>query len=208
MARAEGRLPPLHVVTDDEVCGRPGFLDAADAVLRAGGAELVFHLRMPAASGRRVHDAAAALVELARPAIARVVVNDRLDAALAAGAHGVHLGERSLPVEDARRLAPAGFLVGASVHAAEGALPEASWLLAGNVWATASHPGRPAAGTALVWRLAARGARVVAIGGVTPERVGEVREAGARGVAVVSGVWSAPDPAAAVERYLNAWYQR
>lgn len=205
---ADGRLPPLHVVTDDAVCARDGFLEAAEAVLRAGGAAMVFHLRAPRTPGRRVYELAVQLVERSRPAISRVVVNDRLDVALSAGAHGVQLGERSLEVADVVRLAPAGFLLGASVHTAEGALPQAAWLMAGSVYPTASHPGRAPAGLALVWRLAARGACVVAVGGITPERVSEVREAGARGVAVVSGVWDAPDPAAAVERYLNAWYQR
>ena len=194
-------LPPLHVVTDDRVCAREDFIRVAAQVLAAGGRDLAFHLRMPGGSGRRCYDLCRGLLEIA--GAATVVVNDRVDVALAAGARAVQLGGRSLPLEDVRRMAPA-LAAGISVHGSE-APPDADWLMAGNVFETASHPGRPAAGTRLVELLAARGAHVVAIGGVTPQRVAALREAGARGVAVLSGVWNASEPAAAVQQYLQAW---
>lgn len=194
-------LRPLHLLTDDEVCGRAGFLEAAERLVEAAGARMAFHLRAPHGSGRWLHDAAARLVG----AGGVLIVNDRVDVALAAGASGVQLGRRSLSLEEVRRMVPAGLGIGVSVHGAETPLPAADWLIAGNVYSTASHPGKPGAGVELVRRLAGGGVPVVAIGGVTPERVAELRDAGAAGVAVIRGVWDASDPAAAIERYLNAW---
>ncbi|HEU0051612.1 MAG TPA: thiamine phosphate synthase, partial [Longimicrobium sp.] len=128
---------------------------------------------------------------------------------MAAGAHGVQLGARSLSVEDARRVVGEGMLVGASVHTEDEARAAlgggADFLVAGAVFATASHPGREPAGVGLIERIAALGAPAVAIGGITPERVATVRRAGAAGVAVIRGVWDAPGPAEAVQRYLDAW---
>ena len=73
--------------------------------------------------------------------------------------------------------------------------------------ACATGPGRPGAGTALLERVAgvAPGVPVIAIGGVIPQRVPSLREAGAAGFAVLTGVWDERTPASAVERYLTAW---
>jgi thiamine-phosphate diphosphorylase len=136
-------------------------------------------------------------------------VNDRVDVALAAGAHGVQLGRRSLSVADARTLVGRGMLIGASVHdggeGREAAEAGADFLLAGAVYPTATHPGQPGAGLRLIETLSALGVPVVAIGGVTPERAGELRRAGAAGMAAIRGVWDAPSPADAVQRYIEAW---
>lgn len=137
-----------------------------------------------------------------------LVVNDRVDVALAAGADGVQLGARSLSVEDGRSLAGASLRIGASVHAADEARAVgagADWLLAGTLWPTPSHPGRAGAGVALLREVAALGMPVVAIGGVSAERAAEARRAGAAGVAALRGLWDAADPARAVERYLDEW---
>ena len=76
--------------------------------------------------------------------------------------------------------------------------------MVGTVFATSSHPGRSAAGPELVARVhAATSLPLLAIGGVTPERVPEVVAAGASGVAVLSGIWGAPDPGAAVTEFLR-----
>jgi thiazole tautomerase (transcriptional regulator TenI) len=134
-------------------------------------------------------------------------VNDRVDVALAAGAFGVQLPGRGIPTADVRGMVPPGFRIGASVRAVEATPPDADWLIAGNVYETASHPGMPASGPNLITGLAGRGVPVIAVGGITPERVAEMKSAGAAGVAVIRGVWDDPDPAAAVLRYLNAWEQ-
>ena len=129
-------------------------------------------------------------LELARGTATRVVVNDRLDVALACGADGVHLAGRSVPVGAARAVAPGGFLIGRSVHSVEEALAEgqgADYLIAGTVWRSASKPGLTRWLGVGGLRAIARAVRipVLAVGGVTVDRVGEVRGAGAVGVAAI-----------------------
>lgn len=202
-------IPPLHVVTDDAVVAREDFPDLAARVIRAGGPSLVFHLRAPRTGGRCLYALACALWERALDVDAWLVVNDRVDVACAVPADGAHVGARGLSVADARRLLWKADLLGASVHSvyeARAAQADgADFVLAGTIWPTASHPGRPGAGVGLIREIAALGIPTIAIGGVTPARVAEAREAGASGVAVVRGVWNATDPAAAVAEYLRHW---
>lgn len=206
---AERRLPRLHAVTDDAVLARPDFLAHAREVLAAGGPDLALHLRGPRTGGRPLFELAESLVAAARENGALLVVNDRVDVALAAGADGVQLGRRSMRVEDARRLVGDELLVGVSVGSADEARAAvgagADFLLVGNVYATESHPGRSGIGRAPLSETASFGVPAVAIGGVTPERVPEVRAAGARGVAAIRAVWDAGDPAREVTRFLEAW---
>jgi thiamine-phosphate diphosphorylase len=199
----------LHVVTDDRVLGLDGFRARAREVLEAGGRRIALHVRAPAAGGARMFAAVRELLEPARMAGATLLVNDRVDVALVLGVDGVHLGERSLGPAEARRLLGPAPLVGASVHRVEAAGEAADggvdYLVVGTVFATRSNPGRPGAGADLLRRVrSAVAVPVLAIGGVGIDRVSEVRAAGAHGVAVLSGVWDAPSPAEAVERYLSA----
>jgi thiamine-phosphate diphosphorylase len=200
-------LPRLHVVTDDEVLARDDFTARARDVFAAGDWRVALHLRGPGTPGARLYQLAAELVWASRDAGSLLLVNDRIDVALAAEADGVHLRERSLPPAEARRLLPAGRLVGASVHHEDDArarAPDVDYLVAGTVFASPSHPGRKGSGPALLVRVGAVvGVPVLAIGGITPERVAEVRAAGAYGVAVLSGVWGADEPAWAVAGYLE-----
>lgn len=123
---------------------------------------------------------------------ARVVVNDRLDVALAAGAAGVHLRGSGFGAVEVRRIAPAGFLVGRSVHAEEEALRldaegACDYLLFGTVFRSASKPaGHPVAGVEALRRICG-GVRtpVLAIGGVTIANAPAVRAAGAGGAAAI-----------------------
>lgn len=208
-ALSPGPVPPFHLVTDAPVLSRPDFTAAAAEALAAGGNALALHLRGPGMEGGVLFRLARDLLPAARRSGALLLVNDRLDVAAASGAHGAHLGRRSLPVQEARRLMGPSALLGASVHSAEEARDSAGadFLLVGNVFATASHPGRPGAGTALLERVAgvAPGVPLIAIGGVLHPRVPSLREAGAAGFAVLSGVWDERTPASAVERYLTAW---
>lgn len=129
------------------------------------------------------------VVALARGSRTRVVVNERLDVALAAGADGVHLPARALPASEARRLAPPGFLVGRSVHSLEEASVSegADYLVAGTVWPSASKPGRTkllgVEGMAAIVR--ASTVPVLGIGGITLGRVREIVDAGVAGIAAI-----------------------
>jgi thiamine-phosphate pyrophosphorylase len=120
----------------------------------------------------------------------RIVVNDRLDVALATAAHGVHLRGDSLPPAAARRIAPPGFEIGRSIHDAAdaAAVGAVEYLIAGSVFATASKPQAPARlGLDGLADVVAAGAAspVWAIGGITAERIPEVLAAGARGIAAI-----------------------
>jgi thiamine-phosphate diphosphorylase len=202
-------LARMHVVTDDAVLAAPEFASRAHAVLAAGRDAIALHVRGHHTPGARLYRAATALREPARASHARLFLNDRIDVALACGADGLQLGRASLPVPDARTLFGASGIIGYSAHTvdeAAGAIAAgADFVMVGSIWATRSHPGAAPAGPAMLREaVSTAGAPVVAIGGVTPERVGDVRAAGAWGVAVVSGVWGAADPAAAVAAYLAA----
>jgi thiamine-phosphate diphosphorylase len=200
--------PVLHVVTDDAVLLRSDFHDTASAILRAGGPEVALHLRGPSMEGRFLLEVGRDLLLGARVVGARLVVNDRIDVAGCLGADGVQLRQGSLPVEVARRLLSSAYF-GVSVHDAREARAAraADWFMVGSVFATRSHPGRTPGGLELLDRVgeAAPGVPQVAIGGVTPDRVAELRHRGAAGVGVIRGIWEDPSPPDAVGRYLRAW---
>jgi thiamine-phosphate diphosphorylase len=121
----------------------------------------------------------------------RVLVNDRLDVALAAGAHGVHLPSHGVPAQRIRRIAPPGFLIGRSVHGVEEAKTVVrdgglDFLVFGTVFTSGSKPGaRPAGIDALRAVAATVPVPVLAIGGITAERIGTVISAGAAGIAAI-----------------------
>jgi thiamine-phosphate pyrophosphorylase len=122
---------------------------------------------------------------------AKIIVNDRLDVALAEGASGVHLGESSLPVREARKLAPEGFLLGASTHSLEqaqaAAREGADYLFFGPVFATPAKArfGSPQGFERLREVCGTVGVPVLAIGGVTVENAGDCIRAGAAGIAAI-----------------------
>lgn len=132
---------------------------------------------------------AADLLEVVRPTSTRLVVNDRLDVALSCGADGVHLRSDSIPVAAARRLAPAGFLIGRSVHGVDEATAanDADYLIAGTLFPSASKPPEHRQLGTDGLRAIARAVTipVLAIGGITIERLDEVAASGATGVAAI-----------------------
>ncbi len=167
----------------------------------AGGATLV-QVRWKAAP-------AATVVAVTRALVAAVpvgvIVNDRVDVALAAGARGAHLGQDDLPLDAIRPHVPPGFLLGISVGSepeAERAYPwPADYWSVGPCFATATKPDAGSAlgpaGWAALARLAPAGVPVMAIGGITAVNAGSVMAAGAAGVAVAAAVFDTGDPTAA-----------
>jgi thiamine-phosphate pyrophosphorylase len=141
---------------------------------------------------------------------ARLIVNDRVDVALAVGADAVQRTSTSLPIPDIRAIAGDRLGLGASVHgleeAREAATAGADWVVFGPVYETPSKLRYgPPQGLAALERVArAVPVPVIAIGGITPERVPEVRRAGARGVAAISALLAADRPAATTKRFLEA----
>lgn len=159
-----------------------------------------------------------ALVEFVRELVAetsgtacQVVVNDRLDIALAAAATGVHLKSGSIAAGDVRRIAPSPFVVGRSVHSEDEAVAAeeaggCNYLMFGTVFPSSSKPDdHPIAGTDGLRQVCARVTLpVVAIGGITASRAAAARAAGAAGIAAISLFADAPDVADAVRSVRNA----
>ncbi len=131
--------------------------------------------------------ARAALERLRAFPATRLLINDRLDVALAAGAQGVHLPGGGLAIADARRLAPPGFLIAASCHAPGEAVAAAEagadFLVFGPVFATPSKPGATPAGLAALAAACRAAIPVLALGGVNRENAAECLAAGAAGIA-------------------------
>lgn len=196
-------MPRLHLVTNRELLLQADFASRASSVLAAGGERCALHLRGLGVPGRGLWDLVGAL--RASGVGAGLWVNDRVDLALAVRAEGVQLGGASLPVDVVRRLLGRSVWIGQSVHGVEeAAASEADVALLGNIYPTESHPGRPPLGVQAVRRAASLPRPILAIGGITPDRAAEVVDAGAWGVAVLSGVWRERDPAGAVRSYLHA----
>jgi len=199
-------LPRLHAITDERIARRPDLGEIARELAIGGGSELAFHARGRELSGREHYDLA---VRLSDSQTVRLFVNDRLDVALAVPTAGVQLGHGTLPVSAARALNPLWW-IGRSVHdlaEAEAARAEgAEYLVVGPVFATASHPGRPPLGLERLQSIAAAvdGLPVIAIGGVSADRVREVRNSGAYGVAAVRALWDDVEPAEAARR-MREW---
>lgn len=188
----------VHLVTDRQrltgAAGRRGLAAVRVCLLRQAhhaieaGVDYI-QVRERDLDAGDLADLVGELVACAHGTRTRVVVNDRVDVALAAGADGVHLRGDSMPVAAVRHLAPAPFIVGRSVHTLSEATAaaDADYLVAGAVWPT---PSKPASHTALGiegFTSIARAARVpvLAIGGVTVDRAREVAAAGGAGVAAI-----------------------
>lgn len=140
---------------------------------------------------------------------ARLLINDRIDLALAVGADGVHLGGHSLPPEEARRLLGPDRLIGVSTHHPEEVVAAgrqgADFVTFGPVYPTPSKaPFGPPAGLDRLREACAAPLPVFALGGIRAGRVAEVLAAGAAGVALISTVLAAPDPARAASGLLQA----
>jgi thiamine-phosphate pyrophosphorylase len=194
----------LYLCTDSRA-GRGDLTEFADAAL-AGGVDII-QLRE---KGMEAADELAALQVLAAACErhgALLAVNDRADVALAAGADVLHLGQDDLPVEVERRIVGPYVVIGRSTHSAMQADAAAvedgiDYFCTGPCWPTPTKPGRPAPGLDLVRHTAeAAPARPwFAIGGITADRLSEVRAAGATRAVVVRAITDADDPRAAAKR--------
>jgi thiamine-phosphate pyrophosphorylase len=200
------RLPPLLVITDRQATGGRALVDVVRAAL-AGGARLL-QLREKDLEGGPLFALAEALVGECRRVGARLLVNDRIDVALAAAADGIVLPADSFPTEAARDLVGEGRLVARSTHSIE-EIDDArrdgcDFALFGPIFETPSKAafGAPQ-GTGRLAAAAARGLPVFAVGGITAATARQVIEAGAHGVAVIREVMAADDPRGAVERLLS-----
>ncbi len=195
----------LLAITDDLRDGQEGLVARAAAAVR-GGATMV-QLRLKDVDARVQVEVARALVAAISRAVP-VLVNDRADIALAAGAAGVHVGADDLPVMAVRRIVPQGFLIGASVgsDAEVARAAGADYVGIGPVFSTASkHDAGDAIGVDEFARLMrACALPAVAIGGIDASNAAAVIAAGAQGVAVIRAVLGATSPEAAARAIRSA----
>lgn len=193
----------LIAITDNVRDGQAGLIARAAAAVH-GGATCV-QLRLKDVAAR---DVVVLARELVRAVGVPVIVNDRADVAIAAGAAGVHLGADDLPASAVRTFAPDGFIVGASVGStAETANASgADYVGIGPVFATSSkQDAGEAIGTVEFARLAAAtGLPAVAIGGITALNARLAIDAGAAGVAVIAAIFGATDPRVAAAELVSA----
>ncbi len=198
---------PLYWIADASLAGgRP--LDVLAREALAAGLR-VFQYRDKTLSSRERYPVAMALAAAAREAGATFLINDDIDMALAVEADGVHLGQEDFPVATARKMIlGTTTIIGCSVHTIDQAKAAeadgADYLGVGPIYPSATKMARPPLGCGPLREIcAAVRIPVYAIGGITVERCGEVLAAGARGVAVASGLL-APDVATQTKAYLAA----
>jgi thiamine-phosphate diphosphorylase len=189
----------LHLITDPtlEPLAQVARIEAA----LPHGIDAV-HVRLPQATARRVYDLAMVLQASLLQRHIPLIINDRVDVALAVNARGVQLGVRSLPVRAVRQILGPEAPVGASVRSIEGARTAeaegATWVTFGHVFESPSHPSQQPRGLDTL-REVVEAVRipVIAIGGITRDRVPGVLATGARGIAVISAILQAEDIASA-----------
>lgn len=191
----------IYLVTDDGCLQGRALIDCVREALE-GGVTLVQY-RAKTASSAEMYNEALQLKALCDSFNVPLIINDRLDIAMAVGAAGVHLGQDDLPCAAARRILGEDYIIGVSAHnpaEAKAALQSgADYLGCGAVFGTATKADVKKLGTdGLAAICKAKGLPVVGIGGVTADNYREVRAAGADGAAIVSGILAQPDIRAAV----------
>lgn len=192
----------IYLVTDDGCLQGRALIDCVREALE-GGVTLVQY-RAKTASSAEMYAEALQLKALCDSFNVPLIINDRLDIAMAVGAAGVHLGQNDLPCAAARKILGEDYIIGVSAH--NPAEPKAAlqsgadYLGCGAVFGTATKADVQKLGTdGLAAICKAKGLPVVGIGGVTADNYREVRAAGADGAAIVSGILAQPDIRATVE---------
>jgi thiamine-phosphate pyrophosphorylase len=202
----------VYLVTDRVCCGARSVDEVVSAAID-GGVTLV-QLRDKNVDARPMLALGRRLLELLRPAGIGLIVNDRIDVALALDAEGVHIGQQDIPYPEARRqLGPTkiiGVSVGSEAEARQAADWDVDYVGVGPVYPTATKPD---AGMALgadeTARLANISAhRAVAIGGIDATNAASLYAAGLEGVAVVSAICAASDPGAATREFVRVMRER
>jgi thiamine-phosphate pyrophosphorylase len=197
----------LYLITDHNTGPQGRSLFASIEMALAGGVRAL-QLRAKDLPADELYRCAISLKTLATRFDARLLVNDRIDVALAAGADGVHLGEHSLPTREARRLLGIDAIIGRSTHQAddiiEAAREGADFATFSPVYFTPSKApyGPPQGIEALRRACTCSPLPVLALGGIRCDRIREVRATGASGVALISAILAASDPEAAARAML------
>jgi thiamine-phosphate pyrophosphorylase len=198
----------FYPIIDAEVCGSRGRDPVTTAVACLRGGARVLQIRAKSASSAAFLSLSDVIVREARPWRAMVIVNDRADIARIAGAGGVHVGQDDLPPGDAALVLGSG-VVGVSTHderqVDQAMGTRADYIAVGPVYGTATkNTGYTARGLDLVRYASDRGKPLVAIGGITLDRIPELRDAGVAAVAVITDLLDGDDPEARTREYVRA----
>ncbi len=204
-AAQRNRMPRagLHVLLTESLCRRP-WRETLTAIL-AGGADVV-QLREKQLSDSDLFDRARIVAQECHALGRMSIINDRTDIALAAGASGVHLGQNDMPCEHARKLAGSELMIGVSTEniqqASEAVRWGASYIGAGPMFPTTTKTKPRLAGPAYLKELAQAefALPVIAIGGISLDKLPELMAAGVKAIAVSSAVISSNDPATVCKR--------
>lgn len=196
----------LHLITDRSLCGDKPLQETVSAAVE-GGVDAV-HLREKDLATSDLYAMALQLRDITKGR-ALLIINDRMDIALAVDADGVQLGHDALPLPVARGLAGEGMLLGRSVHSLEEALEAqrlgSDYLLVGTIYPSRSHPQLKISGPDLLRRVRTSvDLPIYAIGGINAENAPEAIRAGANGVAVISAILGAADVKEATVKLLRA----
>jgi thiamine-phosphate pyrophosphorylase len=200
------RFPVLAFIASKETV-KDGDVEAAVTDAVAGGATMIILRERELPAGELL--ALARRVKAITRGKALFIVNDRVDVAVAVESDGVQLPEDGLPTLVARNLVGRYAVIGRSVHGVEAAVAArregAEFMLAGTIFESRSHPGEKPVGTGLISDITKDTAiPVIAVGGITADKVEEVIKAGAVGVAVISAIAGADDRKAATEELMKA----
>jgi len=205
--------PYLYPLIDTAVCRdrRIEPIAVAEACFR-GGSKIV-QIRAKYDSSAALLALADRIVTAARTTGGRVIVNDRADISMMAGADGVHVGQEDLSVEAVRDIVGAAAIVGLSTHTREqidrALTTSANYIAVGPIFSTATKDtGYSARGLELIGYAAGRGKPVVAIGGITLERAAQVVAAGASGLAVITDLLTGGDVEKRVRRFVQTLRER
>ncbi len=200
----------IHAVTDRQLLESPDFFDKARVISATGLAAI--NLRAHGLEGRRIYDFANALREVTAQEGVPLVVNDRLDVALAVAADAVHLGRRSIPLQASAvlcraRKIPFGYSCHSLEEAKEAQKLGAAYVYLGTIFPSASKPGHAPAGPALLERVCLEiELPIFGIGGISPANAAKVARVGAYGAAAISALWNAGNIGQALER-MNACFE-
>ena len=198
----------LYVVTDPFLCGHLPLKTVVEQAVTGGA--VCIQLRDKKSSSGELFKTAEELLEITKKNNVPLIINDRLDIALAVKADGVHLGQEDLPARAARRIMPPDMILGVSADSVQQALEAqeagASYLGVGSIFPTSTKPdaGDPIGLNNLSEICSHVDIPVVGIGGIHADNAGQVIEAGAQGVAVVSCVVGAADIAQAAKKVATA----
>ncbi len=198
-------LPRLHAITNDAILSLPDFSERARIVAESG--RVAIHVRSGSMDGKRIHSVAEAVREVCQGTDSVMFVNDRADIARATKAAGLHLPSSGLSIQQARSIVGPDIWIGRSTHTVgeieQATREHANCAFLGSIWPTNSHPGQPGIGIEILNEK--HEIPVLAIGGVSGDRIAECRSTKAYGIAAISAIWNATDIGSATRRMLLSY---